>query len=129
MRFMNWEKDGGEESTVTGLYIVEIKSLFSIVLLKFSGDSREAYHSHAFNCWSWLLKGRLYERFLSGQMRIHEPAMKPFPTYRTTFHKVSSMGDSWVLTFRGPWADRWQEYLEDTGSVRTVTHGRVVLYD
>ena len=35
MRFMNWEKDGGYESTVTGLYIVEIKKLFSIVLLKF----------------------------------------------------------------------------------------------
>ncbi len=129
MRFMDWEKDGGDESTVTGLYVVEIKSLFSIVLLKFDGDSREAFHSHAFNCWTWLLKGRLYETHLGcegedGDVQIYAPSVVPFPTKRKTFHKVSSRGVSWVLSFRGPWDDRWEEYVPATGKFRTLTHGR-----
>lgn len=124
MKFMNWEKDGGDESTVTGLYIVEIKSLFSIVLLKFDGDSREAFHSHAFNCWTWLLKGRLYEHFLSGGVRIYAPSVVPFPTKRKTFHKVSSLGVSWVLSFRGPWAHHWMEYLPGEKRFINLTHGR-----
>ena len=123
MKFMSWEKDGGKESTVSGLYIVEIKKLFSIVLLKFSDGSRDAFHSHAFNCWSIQFSGRLRERFLSGQTRII-PKWRFFPTWRTTFHKVASTGDSWVLTFRGPWADEWQEFIPSTGGFRTLTHGR-----
>lgn len=124
MKFMSWEKDGGDESTVSGLYIVEIKSLFSIVLLRFSHGSRDAFHSHAFNCWSVQFTGYLYERFVNGTSRII-PKWWLFPTYRTTFHKVASTGTSWVLSFRGPWRDRWEEYLPRTGKFRTLTHGRV----
>ena len=125
MKFMKWEKDGGRHSTVHALYVVEIKSLFSIVLLRFSDGSREAYHSHAFNCWSWLFKGVLQEHFLSGQRRSIWPSFIPFPTYRTTFHKVVSEGTSWVLSFRGPWAPSWEEYLPEEDRFRTLVSGRV----
>jgi len=60
-------KDGGPDSTVTGYWLIESKKWFSIVLLKFEGKSREAFHTHAFNAISWLLKGKLIEHIRSSQ--------------------------------------------------------------
>ena len=44
-------KDGGLESTVTGYWLIDRKKFFSILLFKFEGKSREAFHTHAFNCF------------------------------------------------------------------------------
>ena len=49
MKLFKYMKDGGPESTVWGYFLIEIKSLFTIVLLHFKNGSREAYHNHAFN--------------------------------------------------------------------------------
>lgn len=126
MKFFKKMKDGGEESTVTGYWLVEIKSLFSIVLLKFEGKSREAYHEHAFNCFSWVVKGSLTEEFLGDEgIDKHPASLIPFITRRSDFHKVSSDGTSWVLSFRGPWVGWWKEYLPETNEQIVLTHGRV----
>lgn len=131
MKFFKVMKDGGGESTVTGYWLVEIKSLFSIVLLKFEGASREAYHTHAFDCINWLLKGSLIEF-----KRNHKdlclitrwlPSWLPFVIRKEDFHKVNSENISWVLSFRGPWNKTWKEYLPNEGRGRTLTHGRVEL--
>ena len=126
MKFLTKRKDGGAESTVTGYWLVEIKSLFSIVLLRFDGNSREAFHTHAFNCVSWVLKGHLQEQFIGKRSdRVYRSSWRPFKTLRTDFHKVSSpWGTTWVLSFRGPWADVWREYLPQSGKFITLTHGR-----
>ena len=60
MRFLEVTKDGGPDSPVTGLFLIEIKSLFSVVLLKFGG-TRENFHSHAFNALTFWLKGAVME--------------------------------------------------------------------
>lgn len=39
-------------------------------------------------------------------------------------HKVISLGDTWVLSFRGPWVDLWHEYLPKLNKRITLTHGR-----
>jgi hypothetical protein len=125
MKILSWEKDGGEKSTVHGLYIIEIKSLFSIILLRFSNGSREAYHSHAFNCFSWILSGKLKEHHKSGKENWITPSWKSFCTFRDTYHKVQSYDTTWALTFRGPWKNNWKEYLEDENRERILTHGRI----
>lgn len=126
-KFLHYGKDGGYESTVWGFWLVEIKSLFSIALLCFEDGSRDAYHSHAFNAVSWLLSGRLVEHFYpdysAGQL-IHDPSVAPIYTPRERTHKVYSVGRSWVLTFRGPWADKWEEYRGASRQAVTLTHGR-----
>src|ERR1041385_3430754 len=105
-------KDGGPESSVTGWWLIEAKKMFSIALLKFEGASREAYHDHAFNSISWVLRGfGLYESFLKGGSRYLFPSWRPVVTSRDTFHKVSSIGTTWVLTFRGPWSETWHEHV------------------
>ncbi len=146
MKFFELAKDGGPESRVWGYFLLEIKSLFSIVLLRFEDGSRDAYHSHAFNCISWVLKGKLNEyvplpegttitaanvsqRTMDEIMQspdllhaTYRPSLKPVSTYRTTNHKVVSKGRAWVLSFRGPWAKEWKETVD--GREIVLTNGR-----
>lgn len=127
MKFLKHMKDGGPESKVNGYWLVEIKSLFSIVLLHFSNGSREAFHSHAFNAYSWVLHGRLHEDPLHSWANYYKPSFKVIFTPRSMFHKVTSIGDTWVLSIRGPWSDTWQEFLPDKDKFQTLTHGRKVV--
>lgn len=126
MRFLSVTKDGGKESTVWAYWLVEIKSWFSVALLCFEEGSRDAYHTHAFNSVSWVLWGTLGEQMQDSPAGtwFHYPSLRPIYTYRDTFHKVTSKGRSWVLTFRGPWVERWQEHLPATNETITLTHGR-----
>jgi hypothetical protein len=131
MLLCKWTKDGGEESHVHGFYLIEIKSLFTIVLLRFSPGTREAFHSHAFNAISWVLKGELRETILnnvfSGMAQftnIYKPSLTPIYTYRDTFHRVFSIGTTWAISFRGPWIDWWKEFIPKKGFL-SLTHGRV----
>lgn len=116
-------KDGGPTSKVWG-YFFELKRLFSIVVLRFEDGSREAYHSHAFNSINWIIKGKLVESHREGGEIMYLPSWKPVITRRSTFHKVTSEGRSWVLSFRGPWAKTWQEWIPDEQRLVTLTHGR-----
>lgn len=127
MKFLSYGKDGGPESTVHGYWLIEIKGLFSIVLLKFENGSRDAYHNHAFNAVSWVLSGQLIEYFPEMPPEFGEaysPSFKPVVTPRTLFHKVVSQGNTWVLSFRGPWTKTWREWSPKTGIFTTLTHGR-----
>jgi hypothetical protein len=130
LKFLSYGKDGGAESSVSGFWLVEVKSLFSIVLLRFQGASRDAYHEHAFNSISWVLRGKLEEDLWSccdlhsKWPRTYTPSLRPVITRRNTFHKVDSHGTTWVLSLRGPWSKTWQEYLPAEGRFATLTHGR-----
>jgi len=119
-------KDGGPESEVTGWWLIESKKLFSIVLLRFTGISRPAFHTHAFDAWSWVMTGELIEVFRDGKGRPLRPSFRPVPTPRDTFHQVRATGrTAWVLSFRGPWQKRWKEYLELEDRERYLESGRV----
>lgn len=127
MRFFHVGKDGGPYSTVTGYWLVEIKSLLSIALLKFENGSRDEYHTHAFNSISWLLRGHLREEHLHGCEYHYFPGPNPIPTLRSTFHRVFSEGTSWVLTIRGPWWEQWKEYNGLNKTLSVLVNGRVVV--
>lgn len=125
------DKDGGPESRVW-CWGIESKRFGSVLLLKFAKGSREAFHTHAFNSISWLLRGRLLENFKTPfaglpfeSWALHQPGCHPIRTYRDTYHKVEGMADAtWVLTFRGPWVDTWKDLDLKTGHESTLTHGR-----
>ena len=125
MKLLFKSKDGGAESLVTGYWLIEWKRFFSIVLLRFDRGSREAYHTHAFNCFSWVLTGMLEEHEIGFTPRWHLPSLRPFVTLRGCFHRVFGQADrTWVLSFRGPWVDRWHEYRMQESRIVTLTHGR-----
>ncbi len=125
MKFFTKRKDGGPESTVTGYWLVEIKSLFSICFLEFDGASREAFHNHAFNSIAWVVEGAITENMLDGSKKRHKASWMPFIVRRTDFHKVDSdNGITWVLNFRGPWSKTWQEFRPLENRFVTLGHGR-----
>jgi len=125
MKILYKGKDGGNLSTVTGYWLIECKSLFSIVLLKFEGNSRQAYHTHAFSSISWLLKGQLIEEFLNNSnTKNYTASWLPIFTSKDNFHKVSSIGVSWVLSFRGRWDSKWLENTHQEGTY-TLHNGRI----
>jgi hypothetical protein len=132
MKIFQRASDGGKDSGVSGFFLVEIKALFSIVVLRFNNGTREAIHSHAFNAVTWFLKGRVREHRLidpvcSPAVTVREfgPSWRPKFTPRDNHHKVESLGVSWALSFRGPWVDRWREVKH--GKLVTLTHGRKVV--
>lgn len=133
MKLLHIAKDGGKESTVWGFWLVEWKRLFSAALLCFEHGSREAYHSHAFNSISWVLKGSLEEDEMPREgdcywtVRRYAPSLRPIFTPRNCMHKVTSVGRTWVLTFRGPWARTWREWLPDEDRFVTLASGRRVV--
>lgn len=119
-------KDGGPESHVWGYWLIEWKPVISIALLRLEDGTREAYHSHAFNAISWLLTGKLVEYYQDNANwpTTYWPSLIPIITKRDTFHKVKSVGRSWALTIRGPWATTWHEYLPAEDRHRILTSGR-----
>jgi hypothetical protein len=135
MKFLKYHKDGGPLSRGWGLWLFEVKSIASVVLLHFRDGTREAYHSHAFWSISWLLWGRLVEETVwqdpEGRWRasvvVYRPSLRPIIIPRERCHKVRSEGNSFALSFRGPWADTWYELVGNRKV--TLTHGRIVVGD
>jgi hypothetical protein len=122
-----WEdgKDGGPESKVFGKWIFRIKSLFTMAVLRFDEGSREAYHAHAFNCVSWVLRGELEAHMFDGTVNTYRPSFRPIVTRRDTFHKVYGRAPAtWVFTLRGPWVNQWKEYIPESSKMVTLTHNR-----
>lgn len=131
MKLLIGGKDGGAESKVY-VWGLEIKSLFSILLLRFDEGSREAFHSHAFNAISWVLSGQLWERLDPGMAGvlprwiIYKPSKIAVRTPRERVHQVRGIAPhSWVLTLRGPWNSTWRD-ISAAGDL-VLTHGRKVV--
>lgn len=113
--------DGGKDSGVTGYFLIEWKPCFSIVLLHFREGTREAYHSHAFNAWTYWIRGHVMEVQRNGSAKFFWRGHTKF-TPRECFHKVHALRSTWALSLRGPWASTWQE--DRNGQLVTLTHGR-----
>lgn len=125
IKFFKKSHDGGKDSGVTGYWLIEWKAGFSIVLLKFSKGSREAFHNHAFNALTLWLKGRVREEFRDGSAPKEWRAGCAKYTKRGNFHKIIGITPAWALSIRGPWHKTWEE--EKGGKRYTLTHGRKIV--
>ena len=128
MKLFKKSHDGGKDSGVTGYWLIENKKFFSILLLRFSKGSREAFHSHAFNAYTWWLKGLVKEEFKdTNDCIIWKPSLLNlfFPKYtpKGNFHKIIGIKESWALSIRGPWDYTWKEFKN--GEEYTLSQGRV----
>ena len=134
MKFLEKCKDGGPESPVDAYFLLEIKGLCSIGLLKFNKGRREKFHTHAFNALTWFLKGNLEEERiyelqgeLWNQYTPYKKSIFPKVTKKHNLHRVKAREDSWCLTLRGRWQDTWTEYSKQSGKTTTLTHGRKIV--
>jgi quercetin dioxygenase-like cupin family protein len=122
VKLLEASPDGGKHSGVTGYFLIEWKRAFSVVLLHFEKGTREAFHEHAFNAVTLWLKGRVREHHLWGETKEFSAGHMKY-TRRETFHKVEALEDTWAISVRGPWVDRWREWRD--GRYVTLTHGRI----
>lgn len=101
--------------------LIEIKSLFSIILTHLGSNGTTACHSHAFNAITvWLYGGAM--ELKNGVWKAMQAGVIKY-TRRSDYHKLYTLfKGSWFLTFRGPWKDTWQE--ERNGKMITLTHER-----
>ena len=127
MKFLKWGTDGGKDSGVTGFWIFEIKNLFSIAFLRFAKGTRENYHSHAFNAYSWFISGEVEEQHLDKDPIVWKPSIWPKSTPRSTFHRVNALKDTYAFTIRGPWSKYWYEYDPSNEEFIKMQNGRKVV--
>lgn len=132
MKFLKKCKDGGPESPVDAYFLIEWKGAFSIALLKFNKGCREAYHTHAFDAFTWFLSGKLIEQRLdfferTFNMNRYYHSILPKVTTRNNLHRVIAEETSWCFTIRGPWVDSWWEYDMVNNVGRKLGVGRVIL--
>lgn len=125
MKFFNRSKDGGPSSPVDAFFLFEIKSIGSVALLRFNKGGREAYHTHAFNAWTWFICGELVEQDYSGEEYQYKRSILPKKTPKEKNHRVLAKKTSWCFTIRGPWEETWTEHRD--GEKVTLTHGRKVV--
>jgi hypothetical protein len=133
--FFKKSSDGGKDSGVTGFWLIEWKPVFSIVLLKFTPNTRENFHSHAFNALTWWLKGKVREQIVLTDDKIvldldWKPSFWPKFTPKENTHKIIVKGRSaWALSIRGGREKTWKEYNLGQGREITLTKGRKILAD
>ena len=127
MKWLFKRYDGGDNSGVTGYWLLEWKKLFSIVVLKFEPNHRENYHSHAFAALTWWLRGRAVEEFPDGTTRMWAPSLLPKYTPKHNTHRYKPDSVIWAFSIRGPWEDTWKEYNPQTKEYITLSKGRKIV--
>lgn len=134
MKFLQWSKDGGPESNVEGFFIIEIKWLFSIAILRFNEGMREDFHSHDFNAVTLPISGDMEEQSLGEHSTWRtETEVKPYVnwkwklTRKTKIHRVKVNKTGYCLTLRGKWGKTWWEYNRKTHELKLLGHGRKIL--
>ena len=127
MLFFNKRKDGGSKSNVDGYFLIELKSLFSVAVLKFNEGAREEFHSHAFDALTWFVKGDLTEEDVDGSLYTYRKSFIPKLTPKNKVHRVIANKDSWCFTLRGKWVEKWFEITSDKKIKVNFTHGRKVV--
>jgi len=123
--FFNKAKDGGSESPVDAYFLIEMKGLFSIAILKFNKGRRESFHTHAFSAFTWFIKGNLEEEKFDGTKIKYTKNLIPKLTKKDNNHRVKALEDSWCLTIRGPWNEFWTE--DDATHTITLTNHRKIV--
>jgi hypothetical protein len=124
--FFKMSYDGGQNSGVTGFWVIEWKPVFSLVFLKFNKGTREAYHNHAFSAITFWLWGEAIEHHLDGTIKKWYPSFLPKYTPKDCFHKIEAVKDTYAFSIRGPWDKTWQEY-RDNNLMVTLTNGREII--
>ena len=125
--FRSNRPDGGRESGVR-CWGIEIKWLFSILVLKFEPNDRENYHSHAFNALTFWLKGNVLEERQDTGNWTHYigGSLSPKYTPRTNVHKIHCTKTAWAISLRGPWSKYWYE-IDPEGNKIKLTKGRKII--
>lgn len=104
--------DLGEQS-VTELTILEYKKWFSIKLFNFhkSEGVQDRFHTHAFNAYSFLLKGDYTEEVLEDNkiVKCLRSRSKALFIPKDSYHRITRSKGCVTLLVTGPWGETFKE--------------------
>jgi hypothetical protein len=111
--------DLGEQS-ITELTLLEYKKWFSIKLFNFhkSGGVQDRFHTHAFNAYSFLLKGDYTEEVLEDNKIIKclRSRSKALFIPKDSYHRITRSKGCVTLLVTGPWGETFKELRNTVGN-------------
>ena len=111
--------DLGEQS-VTELTILEYKKWFSIKLFNFhkSEGVQDRFHTHAFNAYSFLLKGDYTEEVLEGDkiVKCARSRSKALFIPKNSYHRITRSKGCVTILITGPWGETFKELRNTVGN-------------
>ncbi len=113
--------------------IIEIKCLGGIIVNIFNTKDQDRFHSHAFNSFSWMIRGWYKEDVVNINNNIKTLETKIISKSRFIpryyIHKIKESSENAIsITFEGSWKSHWKEYF-DNEREKTYTWGRKVIFD
>lgn len=112
--------DLGDQS-VTEITILEYKKWFSIKLFNFhkSEGVQDRFHTHAFNAYSFLIKGDYTEEILeSGKIvKTLRSRSKLLFIPKNSYHRITRSNGCITLLVTGPWGDTFKELRNTVGNL------------
>lgn len=112
--------DLGEQS-VTELTILEYKKWFSIKLFNFhkSEGVQDRFHTHAFNAYSFLLKGDYIEEVLEDNkiVKCLRSRSKVLFIPKDSYHRITRSKGCVTLLVTGPWGETFKELRNTVGNM------------
>lgn len=129
-KLFHWDNTSLGVGSIKRFTIIEIKYLGGIIVNIFNTRNQDRFHSHAFNAWSWMIKGHYYEDVIvDGKEIVTKKIEKSRYIPRNHIHKITkSSHNAMSITFEGPWESVWNEYFDD-GRIKTYSWGRKVIFD
>lgn len=107
-----------------GWWIIEIKWLFSIVILQFTPGCRENFHTQPFNSLTWWMSEA--EEHTPNSKKSLKPGWIPTYTPRDKLHRINTETTTWAISIRGKWVDTLKEYNENTKTTIEYSHHRKI---
>lgn len=111
--------DLGEQS-VTELTLLEYKKWFSIKLFNFhkSEGVQDRFHTHAFNAYSFLLKGDYTEEVLEDNkiVKCLRSRSKALFIPKDSYHRITRSKGCVTLLVTGPWGETFKELRNIVGN-------------
>lgn len=92
--------------------LFEFKRLFSVYVHRWNVDYQDRYHTHAFDAWSWMVRGSYKERLYVDDNTYMEHDVTPgfrFIPWFTNHSIANCRPNTWTVTFAGPWRKTWTE--------------------
>lgn len=128
-KILHWDNTSLGVGNIQRFTIFEIKYVCGIIVNIFNTTNQDRFHSHAFNAFSWMLRGHYFEEVIEDGAVVTKKIEKSRFIPRNYIHKITqSTPNAMSITFEGPWESTWNEYF-DTGRVKAYSWGRKVLFD
>lgn len=101
------------EQPVTEWTLLEYKKWFSIKLFHFHKTEgyQDRFHTHAFNAYSFLLKGDYIEEIIENGhiLKVARSRERMLFIPRDSYHRITKSNGCWTLLFTGPWGNEFKE--------------------